>query len=283
MTRIGILLLQHERFNEPAFKYLISHLNTVQSAFEYEFLPTDVDREFLTRLGSNQIVDRQEAKRLARRFAEDYKRDLIALSEKHNLKEAPPDHFIVVSLATFSDNFYSSRIRTDSGIEVSILSLGQWEREMAPPSLLEFILALILRESVATVSPSLSGSVHLGSKGCLFDFTRSLDEVRLKVLNAFVCTHCRSALENDKLPELAGAITTALARKWLGSPWETGSPASIISRLGYDLFTVKGAKATFWESLLSTVRQDGTKELIKVFGAIAVAALLLFLGLKATG
>jgi hypothetical protein len=43
----------------------------------------------------------------------------------------------------------------------------------APPErfvILEFIITLIMRESIAFVSPSLRGSEHLGTKGCLSDF-----------------------------------------------------------------------------------------------------------------
>jgi hypothetical protein len=41
---------------------------------------------------------------------------------------------------------------------------------MAPPSIFEFILMLLLRQAASFRAPALSKSTHLGTKGCLFDF-----------------------------------------------------------------------------------------------------------------
>jgi hypothetical protein len=150
---------------------------------------------------------------------------------------------------------------------------------MAPPSLVEFILTFLARESVAAVSPRLKASVHLGTKGCLCDFTESIAEAREKVLNGFVCSYCRQAMIEDGLPELPGELRHVLDRSWLGTPLNPASPAGIAFNLGYDLFVTKGLKATHWESLRSTLRQEGIKQIGAVATAIVVAALLLVLGL----
>jgi hypothetical protein len=81
------------------------------------------------------------------------------------LKEAPPERFVLVTMAQFADNYISMRQGS-----LGMLALGNWKRNMAPPSILEFIITLIMRESIAFVSPSLRGSEHLGTKGCLSDF-----------------------------------------------------------------------------------------------------------------
>ena len=65
-------------------------------------------------------------------------------------------------------------------------------------------------------------------------------------------------------------------------------PAGVVSALGHDLFIVKGLKPTIWESLRTTLRQDGAKQLLSLVSAVAGAVLiavllLLMLGLKGGG
>jgi hypothetical protein len=151
---------------------------------------------------------------------------------------------------------------------------------MAPPSIVEFLLTLIVREAVASVSPQLRGSVHLGTKGCLFDFTYNLDDVRFKVLNAFVCNYCVTALTVDQLPSLPHEIQKVLRKKWLGPSSKAGSPAAIVSKLGHDLFTTKGLQPTFWEQVIKILREEGTKQVLTIVGIVLGALLLAWFGLK---
>ena len=76
-----------------------------------------------------------------------------------------PDHFVFVCLASFDDNFFTCRRGS-----CSVLAMGSWERVMAPPTLVEFILTFLVREAAAAASSGLSRSIHLGTKGCVFDF-----------------------------------------------------------------------------------------------------------------
>src|SRR5438874_11993120 len=66
----------------------------------------------------------------------------------------------------------------------SVLALGNWMRHMAPRSILEFIVVLLMRQAASFVVPALSKSLHLGTKGCLFDFTSELTEARYKALRS---------------------------------------------------------------------------------------------------
>jgi hypothetical protein len=208
--RIGIVLSGLEETNLDALRYLILELNRLQGSFEFEFYSLPPDDPFLRHLGT-QEVDRERTKDLIPPFAERCRAHLEMENETFGLQEPPPPYFIVVCLARFSDSFYSAR----KGI-VSVLALGNWERHMAPPSIFEFLLTLITREAVAAVSPSLRGSIHLGTKGCLFDFTPHLGDAKFKVLSAFICAHCRAALETNHLSQLKEEILTLLEKKWLG-------------------------------------------------------------------
>ena len=193
----------------------------------------------------------------------------------YKIEEAPADYFIMLTKARFSDFYYMVREGN-----LSIIALGNWERSMAPPSILEFILTLVIREAVASASKSLSGSIHLGTKGCLFDFTASLDEVRNKVLNGFICRNCCKKLERDGFPDFAKELTPILQKKWLGKSDDPTSPAGVSLKLGYDLFTTKGAEATKWEKFLATIQDEGVKQLIKIAGGVIIAGLLFWLGWK---
>jgi hypothetical protein len=153
-------------------------------------------------------------------------------------------------------------------------------RHMAPPSILEFIVVLLMRQAASFVVPALSKSVHLGTKGCLFDFTSDLEEARYKALQSFVCCPCRSRMQESGAVQLADDVTRVLDFKWLGTTSDPYCPAGIVAKLGYNLFLTKGIQPTFWENILSILRDEATKEIIKLVFAILLAALLLRLGLK---
>jgi hypothetical protein len=275
LKRIGILFGRLDKLNLPALQYLILCLNPIQRTFQYEFYPCDFEHDLLQTLRSNARVNRQGIKDRVPAFLESLGEYLRKEIELYRTQERLPDYFIIYTITKFDDEYYTTR---QNGL--SIIALGDWERWMAPPSILEFFLTLTLRESVAAVSPSLSGSIHLGTKGCLCDFTRSIEEVRQKVLHGFVCDFCRQALDADRLPQLADELTDVLKKEWLGRPRNPHSPASVISKLNFNLFTTKGLEPTFWEGALNTLRKEGVKQLIEIIGAIALLLLLLFLGLK---
>jgi len=162
---------------------------------------------------------------------------------------------------------------------MSVLALGNWKGSIAPPSLAEFIFTLIVRESIAFVSPSLSGSVHFGTKGCLCDFTEYLEDARYKVLHGHVCQYCRDSLIRDGQPELAFKLSTVLNKVWLGRRSDSLSAAGILANLRSDIFVTRGFKPGFWVRLGETFKAEGTKQAIDILGKVALGLILLFLGL----
>lgn len=275
VKRIGIMLCGLEKANLAALKFLVLQMNSLQRSFEYEFLPTDPTDELIKLLTARSVVNRKVVIDKAIPFTQRYQRFLENCIADYELQEDPPNYFILLTMARFSDNFYSMNRE-----RLSVLALGHWQRYMAPPSILEFILTLILRESIAMASPSLRRSIHLGTKGCLMDFTPSLDEVRYKVLNAFICTHCRNAFTKDKLPQLADELVYVSNKQWLGKASDPTSPANVASKLGYNLFTTKGLEATPLERFMNSIREEGVKQIITIIGTVVVTILLFRLGLK---
>jgi hypothetical protein len=264
------------KVNEDALRFLVLSMNSQQGTFEYEFLPCWSSDAFVKALsGRAGDVDRKATKREAPAFCERYSRYLETLVQTYGLAERPPDSLVLLTTARFSDHYYAAH----EG-DLSVVALGNWKRWMAPPSLIEFSMTLLVRESVAMISPSFEGSIHLGTKGCLFDFTAELTDARHKVLNGFICSYCRKLMAKDGSPGLADELETVLRRDWLGSPTDPESPASIASNLGYDLFRAKGLKATPWESFKHTFSQEGAKQATTVVAGLLFTALVVVLGLR---
>lgn len=268
VRRLGLILVGFQKATVPALKYLLLQLNHLQKAFECEILPS-VDDVFLTNLKSRVEVRRATVREHIPEFCERYQNFLDAKVREFKLIEQPPDYFIVLSLANFDDGYYTTRQGPGS-----VIALGNWKRHMAPPTEVEFLLTLVIREAVSAMAPSLRGSIHLGTKGCICDFTDDLEDVRYKVLSGFVCSFCRAALERDHLPRLATDIEAILSKRWLGkSNNNPAAPAAIISKLGHNLFTTKGLQPTKIERFISAAQDEGAKTIVKAVGVVLVALL----------
>ena len=285
VLRIGVITSPLGAEDTPALRFLILHLNTLQQSFQFELFPGMPSNPLLRKLASRILVDRDDARARMAAFVEQIKADIKRRNEdfqKHSPQlplEAPPEKFVILSMTRFHDNFYSARVPDEAPV-CAIIALGNWKRSMAPPTIVEFFLVLLLRQAVALASPSLSGSVHLGTKGCLFDLGEDLSDTRYKVLGGFVCDYCAKALSRDGHPALRQELTTILAKAWFGSPDKPSVVASIASNLGHNLFITKGLKPNFWESIRSTFRQETVKQLLTVLGTVLASALIFYLGFR---
>jgi hypothetical protein len=276
--RVGIILANAE-LDLPALKLFVLSMNGLQRHFEYEILsPPDQDA-LIERLLKPGTADRELVRSLVASFVKRFHDHLEQEWVEYEITErSRPDQLIIVSLATFSDDYYNMRQGS-----VSIIGLGNWKRSMAPPSLLEFIRTLVVRESLAGICPALAKSVHLGTRSCVCDFTPLLDEARLKVLSGFICSSCRQALSTVGGSDLADDLQYVLGREWVGTLEDAGSTASILAKLRSNLFVSSGLKPTLWESILMFLETDGIKELVKLIGAVALAGILALLGWKEVG
>ena len=169
-TRVGVILAALGKLNVTALKYLIVHLNTLQTSIEFEILSPNPEDELLATLGEGKVVDRDKCRSMLPNFRERIIQAFGAEQKAYDLADQSlPDNFVVISLAKFSDEHYGLKEK-----HVQVQALGNWMRHMAPPSILEFIVVLLMRQAASFVVPALSKSFHLGTKGCLFDFTSDL-------------------------------------------------------------------------------------------------------------
>ena len=81
-------------------------------------------------------------------------------------------------------------------------------------------------------------------------------------------------------PRCADEVELVLSKDWIGDLSSIASVASTIEKLGVNLFITKGLTPTFTERIVSAVREDGIKELIKLIYAIILAGMLFYLGWK---
>lgn len=273
--RVGVIFGPVGDLNEIATSFLLLQLNTQQSAIEFELLPPPPDDPLWPLLESRHPVERSVAEECAASFVTRYEQFWSRLLKRSLASEQVPPRIIVVSMARFADNLYSTTL---DGL--SILALGNWKRYMAPPSLVEFVIFLVLRLAMGLIEPRLREWQHLGTKGCLWDYNPYLSDARYKILVGYVCSDCHTAMEQGPLARLLPSLPALLSKAWFGKRDDPQATAAIAAKLGYDLFTTAGAKPTFRETLVSVLSQDGVKELLKWISALVLAATLVWLGLK---
>jgi hypothetical protein len=274
--RLGIVVVGDE-LQSPALKLFILEMNRIQRQFEYEFIPDGIVDELLVALAQTTEVDREKIREIARDFPDRFNGRLQKTMKGYNIADTRlPNYFVVVSDAHFTDGFYNMRVPG-----ISVIALGDWKRSMSPPSIIEFIQTLIVREAVAAICPPLRGSIHFGSKACICDFNQNLADVRLKVISGFVCSYCRDALDASGHKSIADEVELVLSKGWIGDLGSNTSVASTIAKLGVNLFVTRGLTPTLGERFVGAIREDGVKELIKSIYAIILAGLLFYLGWKA--
>jgi hypothetical protein len=275
-TRVGVVFGGLGKLNVAALKYLIVHLNTLQRSFEFEILTSKVDDPLIGFLGKKGILNRDKCREMLSAFRSRVIDHVAEESKAYQLADdSPPLGIVLITMARFSDGHYG--LKSES---VQVQALGDWDRQMAPPSIFEFIITLLLRQSVGFAAPSLSKSIHLGTKGCIFDFNADLSDARYKALHGYVCSVCRARLRNDGVEHIADEVVRVLDMQWLGTLADPHCPAGIVAKLGYNLFLTQGIRPTLWETVRAGLRDEGTKELVKLIGGVLLAGLLIWLGLK---
>jgi hypothetical protein len=168
--------------------------------------------------------------------------------------------------------------------EYSAIFLGEWETTMAPPSLLEFIVSLVMMEGIYALMPPEAEEIsHLATRGCIGDFNATLRDVRYKTLQGFICSDCKALMVKTIGIDRTNIWMSLLKKDWFGSITDPACPASMVSKLGYNLFVTKGLTPGKWEKVKQALSEEGVKELIKLIGFIIGAALVVWLGLSKNG
>ena len=272
LSRVGILQCI-TKLDDTALRYLILSMNSRQTFFQFEFVPFDDQDEFLEPLLASGVTGRPSPHNM-QEFYDRERRYFQYIADCYERPEEAPDYFQIISAAGFRDNYFYV-----SNGALSVVAMGDWKRAMAPPSILEFIQIIVLKGALLALCPELD--THLGTCGCVMDFSVALSDARQRVLVGWICQTCESILSEHGYSDLVAELRELLSRRWLGSPSDPAAPAGIISKLGYDLFITKGLKPNLLESARITLAQEGVKQILTVIGTVVAAAVLALLGYAA--
>jgi hypothetical protein len=265
--KIGIIIRETKKINIKAIKYLILEINKQQSSFEFALVPyNNIDE--LDRTSYISHDDKEALNKEFRKVIIKYKDNYNILCKGYELVGEPPDYWIVITTNKREDRYYWFV----SG-KLAFITLGYWNKKMAPPSLVECIVVLMVE--IATLYKWNIKS-HLETMGCIFDFTHDLNNTRFKVLSGYICEKCRSQIPKKKYNE----ISDVLKMNWLGDNKNENTPASISRKLGYNLFRTKSFKPRFRDKFFEILESEGSKELIKLVALIIGTGLLIWLGFK---
>jgi hypothetical protein len=103
-AKAGVILANLGKLNVTALKYLVVHLNTLQTSIEFEILSPNPEDELLVSLGEGKSVDRDKCRSMLPAFRERTKRFYNEEQKTYDLADqSVPDNFVVISLAKFSD------------------------------------------------------------------------------------------------------------------------------------------------------------------------------------
>jgi hypothetical protein len=275
VERLSIIPANLGKFPVAALEYLLLHVNTLQNDVEFQFLPTRNTEGVLALLGPKAKVSLRTLESELPAFVAAVAADQEGFASSYRLPSVNVGRCVIVSLATIDTHFYHLWRP-----EYSALFLGDWERRMSPPSLLEFLLSLIMMEGLYAITPSPTGYSHLETRGCIGDFNATLADARYKVLSGHLCSDCLALAAREVGEQRAVVWRRLLSKSWLGTIEQPSTPAAIVAKLGYNLFVTRGIAPTRWEQLKELLTDEGPKELIKLFAAVAIAGLLVWLGLK---
>lgn len=274
-TKVGIILTSLGGLDIRALKYLVLFQNTLQQSFEFEFLPTQENSNFIDHLNSKESIDREAVEQNAGKFFAGYNDWLKKNAIDYWLTYERPDGFVILSTAKFEDNYYAT-----GKDDWYLVALGHWKRHMAPPSIVEFFLTILITAAIDTACGVNFPPRHHATKGCIFDFTADLNDVRLGVLTGFLCESCCNTIKQSRSKKLAEDAKLLLRKKWLGDSTNPTYVATTAKKLGYDLFHTKGVKQTTWERLSAIIQEEAIRTLLTIVGLIILSAILIWLGLK---
>lgn len=277
-VRIGVVIAPLGTGDDSrALKYLILQQNTVQQSFEFQLIPVSAD-SLIQQLSHDKKLNRNQIEDAMPAFLNRYRQSLAESAAGYELQPEPTLPIVVLSAATFTDNYFLT-----GGDDWGIIALGNWQRIMAPPSILEFFLSLLVGLSIGFACGDDYPQPHITTKGCSFDFTAELTDARFSVLSGFLCSDCLGAISAAHSEQLATDAKTLLQKSWLGTVAEPSDIAVTAKKLGYDLFHTKGVTSTLWERTRATLEEEAVKTILTIIALVVGTGLLIYLGFKSTG
>lgn len=277
-VRIGVIIAQlGDRGDPRALKYLLLHQNSLQQSFEFHLLPV-FDHAIIQQLAPGQSPNREEIEEAMPAFLKVYRENLAQFARGYGHRPESNCPIVILSTATFTDNFFLT-----GGDDWGIIALGNWQRVMAPPSIVEFFLSLIMELAIDFACGAAYPNRHVTTRGCSFDFTAELADARFSVLSGFLCAQCLEVIRKAHSDQLAEDAQMLLKKEWLGTVGEPSGVSVTAKKLGYDLFHTKGVTPTWWERTRTILEQEVVKTILKIIATVVGAGLLIYFGFRSAG
>lgn len=274
--RVGVVFAAFPVNDLTPYKYFILLLNQLQHSCEFEIHDVNESDPYLAGLSvkpkwwqrfTPTVINAKNARAGLGEFGARQREEIAKAIQEHDLATEELDQLIIVTGVTLSDAHYLIRRK-----KTTLLALGLWEKTMAPPSVAEFLQLLVLRAPYSALEGHVWNTIHLGNRGCIFDFTENLENTRFIALSGVgVCSQCAAALEQDGFSNAPAEIRHVAGRAWRGDRSIPGSPANVMERLGYPLFLTKGFERSWAERIQDVCSEEFGKELIKLVFILLIA------------
>jgi hypothetical protein len=278
---VGVILLG-KLAEVNALAMLLVHMNSLQTRFLFEVLPAGVTpvgggELRLFELCQNRAATTDDVDTALKTFALDYESRLADIEIENRCVSQSRFAYVVVSQLRIENDYFIL-----FGDRVACVALGNWKKRMAPPSIVEFVLTLVVGAVGQLMQSDPDRSNHYGTRGCIFDYADDVGVARYQVLEGHVCADCERLLALDDVDAAdLRALKILASRQWLTKPKGPLSPASMAAALEYNLFMTKGLSPSLAERARALLTEDAPKEVIKLLFALLLAYLLLRFSLKA--
>jgi hypothetical protein len=277
LIRIAIGFLDCPQLNKDAATYLLLYQNTVQEIFEFSVFDLDAYPEqlMLDFIDLRVTISDEKYAERAKEIVSKLKKYVSKEWKKYTPSLDSQAQWLIITQARFEGEFYMGGIK-----ELPVMSIANWKRAMAPPSLVEFIL----RQSHVALLALLNLDInHYETRGCLGDFNDILAGAKQHVLIGHVCSDCQQKIVNKYGDETLTALKKLTDRSWIGSDASPTSVAAIMKKtFDYDLYLTKGYAATRIEKMQDLLLSAGVQEFVKIASAIILAWALIKFGLSKT-
>jgi len=247
--KVAVVLGSEPDFDEWAFKYFILQLNKLQSLYEFSF-------PLIKQLPFTGTEDNND--RLFETFS-NIKPDIIVSDNRTGY-----DYFIVIISFPLRQNLFC-----DFKDNVAIITAAAWDKYFAPPSVFEYLLQTVIA-SLLFMYPEIDLSAHDETYGCVFDYTRSKNDIRVGLGLGYICDDCKEIITKTVGNDIFQEIADIISLKWIGNINTYDTVAYTLKRYyRFDIDRDSGFHKTYWEKAKEMFIEKGISTLIgMILGAL---------------
>lgn len=276
-TKIRIFYVQCPKLDEAACSLLLLSQNSQQNILEFEIHYPQAEAVILkNKVALKTPIAREEMLKACKEIAEYY--DIWVAQNVPLVFKARPEmgnKSIFITEVPLEGNFYSKH----EG-DVAVISIAGWNENIAPPSVVEFILRIVQRNAISFLWTPYMRS-HYATRGCIFDFNQNLLDTKNKILLSYICEDCCVEIARRLDEESLDNIKQMVDLKWVGEVDKSGSIANILKKsFKYDLELTKGLRPTWRERASELLQTALIQQPIAIIVAIVIAVLLFIFQLK---